>query len=206
MYKTSFLKKVSVLAFGFIALPTLANNDKGFYLGLGAAVVDDRQDFITIGTTQYNVNTKKPRVGEIIGGYKYNNVLGGEIRIGSGFVGGKGTPFAFNTAGTDTVPTGKIEREIGDYQSIYYKAELVNDEAKLYALLGYSQLSTSVSSEDLNGNKLGSSSESYSGVSYGVGIGFIVNERFNVNFEYRNICEELYDKPNTAGINIDYRF
>jgi hypothetical protein len=206
MNKTSFLKKASVLALGLLSLPAFADNNKGFYIGIGGSVVDDRQDFITIGTTEYNVNTKKPRTGEIIGGYKYNNALGGEIRIGSGFVGGKGTPFTFNAAGTDTVPTGRIEREIGDYQSIYYKAELVNDEAKLYALLGYTQLSTSVTAEDLNGNKLGSSSESYSGASYGVGIGFVINEQFNINFEYKNICEEVYDKPNTASINLDYRF
>ena len=204
--KNQFLKKASLVILGLAALPAFANNDKGFYVGLGVSGVDDRQDSVTIDNIEYNVDTKKLRVGEVIGGYKYNAALGGEIRLGSGFGTSEGIPFTFNADHSDIVATGKLERKLGTYESIYYKPELVNDDAKLYALLGYTHLSSSVKNKDLSGNEISSESKSYSGFSYGLGIGFVINERFNVNFEYKNLCEELYDKPNAASINIDYRF
>ena len=168
------MKNAYFLALSLLAIPALADNNRGFYLGLGASSIQDEQDVKDITAI---------RTGEILGGYKYNAALGFELRLGSGIKEG-------------VSKDKSVSREIGNYQSIYYKPELVNDDAKLYALLGYTKLSTS----------LNDASESYSGGSYGVGIGFVINEKFNVNFEYKNICDDLYNKPNTASINLDYRF
>jgi opacity protein-like surface antigen len=105
-----------------------------------------------------------------------------------------------------TAVTGEVEAELGKYKSIYYRPEMVNDEAKLYGLLGYTQLDVTVANKDTAGKELSSATTSYSGFSYGVGIGFVFADRFNINFEYKNICRDLYDKANAATISLDYRF
>ena len=176
------MKNAYILALSLLAIPALADNYKGFYLGVGASSVNDEQDF--------PVDTTSIRTGEIFGGYKYNNALGVELRLGSG-------------AKEGISKDKTIEREIGNYQSIYYKPELVNDDAKLYALLGYTKISTTYKNTSLTTSSVDTD---YSGLSYGVGIGFVINEQFNINFEYKNICEDLYNKPNTASVNFDYRF
>src|SRR6187402_48408 len=107
MNNASFLKKTSLLVLGLIALPAFADNNKGFYVGIGMSGVDDKQDFQTIDNVEYNIDTNQLRLVELIGGYKYNAALGGEIRLGSGVSSGEGTPFAFNADRSGIVPTGK---------------------------------------------------------------------------------------------------
>lgn len=177
------MKNAYLLALCLLAIPALADNERGFYLGIGASGISDEQD-APVDTTQI-------RTGELLGGYKYNAALGAELRLGSGLRAGSSKK-------------GDLEREIGNYQSIYYKPELVNDVAKLYALLGYTQISSSVNLDTAAGPA--GKEVSYSGASYGIGIGFVINEYFNVNFEYKNLCEDLYNNPNTASVTLDYRF
>lgn len=177
------MKNAYLLAFSLLAIPALADNNKGFYLGIGASSINDRQDD--------PVDTTSIRAGELFGGYKYNAALGVELRLGTGLKAGESKD-------------GTLERDIGDYQSIYYKPELVNDVAKLYALLGYTRISSSANLD--TALAAADKSLSYSGASYGIGIGFVINEQLNINFEYKNICEDLYNKPNTASVNFDYRF
>lgn len=176
------MKNAYVLALTLLAIPALADNNKGFYLGIGGSSVNDERDA--------PIDTTSIRTVELFGGYKYNDALGIELRLGSG-------------AKEGDSKDRTLGREIGNYQSIYYKPELVNDDAKLYALLGYTKISSTMNLYIANPASFESS---YSGFSYGVGIGFVINEHFNINFEYKNICEDLYDKPNTASVNFDYRF
>ncbi len=199
------MNKVYFFALALLAMPTLADNNRGFYVGIGAAGIDDRQD-LTLRTNGMTLgDTTAIRTGELISGYKYNDVLVAEIRIGSSVRPGKG--FDFTVAPGSAVPKEQIERDIGNYESIYYRPEMVNDEAKLYALLGYTKTSSSLTRKDLQGKaELGKVSTSYSGASYGIGISFVIDEHFNINFEYKNICDGLYNKPNMSSVNIDYRF
>lgn len=189
------MKKLCVLALSLLAVPVLANNDRGFYLGAGVASIDDTQDGID--------NVSQIRAFELFGGYKYNAALGVELRLGNGQTTGTSNRY-FDAKGT--LQTGTLERDIGSYQSLYYKPELVNDEAKLYALLGYTHINSSGKIRDSSGKLVSSSDDSASGYSYGLGVGFVINEHFNINFEYKNICEEISTKPNLASVNIDYRF
>lgn len=188
------MKKLCVLALSLLALPVLADNNRGFYLGIGGSSIDDEQDGVE--------DLSKIRAIEVLGGYKYNNALGVELRIGRGQ--STGTSSTYLDA-NGAVQTGELERDIDSYQSIYYKPELVNDEAKLYALIGYTHLSTSAEA-NVAGSKVYSADDSASGFSYGVGVGFVINDHFNINLEYKNICEEISDDPNMASVNIDYRF
>jgi opacity protein-like surface antigen len=189
------MKKLCVLALSLLALPALADNEHGFYIGAGVASIDDYQDGVD--------NVSKIRAAELFGGYKYNEYLGVELRLGNGQTTGTSTSY-FDAQGA--LKTGTLERDIGSYQSLYYKPELVNDEAKLYALLGYTHVNSSGKIMDADGKLVRSSDGSESGFSYGIGVGFVINEHFNINFEYRNICEGISDKPNLASINVDYRF
>lgn len=189
------MKKLCVIALSLFTLPALADNDRGFYVGAGAASIDDLQDGIE--------NVSQIRAVEVFGGYKYNAALGIELRLGKGQTTGTANKYLDSTG---SVQNGSLEREIGNYSSIYYKPELVNSEAKLYALIGYTHVSSSGQVFDSAGKQLSSSDTSASGVSYGLGVGFVMNDHFNINFEYKNICEEISNKPNLASVNIDYRF
>jgi opacity protein-like surface antigen len=181
------MNKNYLFALSLFALPVLADNLKGFYLGVGASATDDQQDI---------VNTTSIRSAELIGGYKYNSWLGAEIRYGKGFKAGTSTSYL----DTNLVNTlGSLEREINRYTSFYYKPELANDDAKLYALLGYTQISTRV-------NLPTNAKDNNSGYSYGLGIGFVITESLNINVEYKTLCDDIYNKPNTASVNFDYRF
>jgi opacity protein-like surface antigen len=203
------MKKLCVIALSLLALPVLADNSRGFYLGLGGSVIDDYQDGVD--------DMSNIKAVEMLGGYKYNDALGVEIRFGKG----KTTATSSYSLGIDSKPSPRnvysFEREIGNYTSIYYKPELVNEEAKLYGLFGYTIGKTSGSSridlvEDNQGKWVTKSStsksseSSFSGFSYGIGVGFVINEQFNINLEYKNICNEISGKPNLASVNVDYRF
>lgn len=185
------MKKLCVLALGLLALPAFADNDRGFYLGVGAASIDTQVDEL-----------ERIRSIELFGGYKYNAALGIELRLGNGDAVSASSQYV-DTKGSHS---GTLEYEIGSYQSIYYKPELVNDEAKLYALLGYTHVDSSNKMIDTSGNLVSNYSGSSSGFSYGIGVGFVINAHFNVNIEYRNLSEDLTNKPNVAALNFDYRF
>jgi outer membrane autotransporter protein len=189
------MKKLCVIALSLLALPVLADNNRGFYLGAGAASIKDSQDGMD--------NMSQIRATEFFGGYKYNDALGIELRLGKGQTTGTSSLY-FDDKGA--LQKGSVEREIGNYTSLYYKPELVNDEAKLYALLGYTHVDTSGTVKDATGKEVRSADGSASGYSYGLGVGFVVNEHFNINFEYKNLSDEISGKPNLASVNLDYRF
>lgn len=189
------MKKLCVIAFSLLALPVLADNNRGFYLGAGVASIKDSQDGIN--------NMSQIRAAEFFGGYKYNDALGIELRMGKGQTTGTSNLY-FDDKGA--LQNGSVEREIGSYTSFYYKPELVNDEAKLYALLGYTHVNTSGTVKDAAGKQVRSADGSVSGYSYGVGVGFVISEHFNINLEYKNLSDEISGKPNLASVNLDYRF
>jgi opacity protein-like surface antigen len=195
------MKKAYIFALSLLAVPALADNTKGFYAGLGESFTNNHDDFAVFDVNA-SISAKNIKSNEIFGGYKYNDYLGAEVRYGSGTDAAKGVLFSADHQSV----TGEVDAEVGKYKSIYYRPEMVNEEAKLYGLLGYTQLDTTVTTKDATGKELTSVAKSYSGFSYGVGIGFVFADRFNINFEYKNICKDLYDKANTATINLDYRF
>jgi opacity protein-like surface antigen len=180
------MKKLYVLALSLLAIPTMADNSRGFYLGLGGSRIEILQDGLD--------DTSPIKAAEILAGYKYNDALGLEIRYGSGQTKAERNP-------TNLAAKGILTHDVESYSSIYYRPELVNDEAKLYALLGYTQIDVST--------VVGAAAPvavSKSGVSYGIGVSFVMSEKFNLSIEYKNICEKLSNKPTVYSILVDYRF
>jgi outer membrane autotransporter protein len=209
------MTKALLCALTLIALPAFADNQRGFYVGGGVANLQDDQDEVTLSDTLVSGRTTSIIAGEIFGGYKYNGLLGAEVRVGTGGRVGTGkvydatvtssTTDGVTTSTTTINSTSSLERELGSYGSIYYKPEITNDEASLYALIGYSFLSTTGTITSTAG-AVTTTRQHYSGLSYGLGVGFVVTDNVNLNIEYRNLCDDLYQSPNMASLSFDYRF
>jgi len=177
---------MKILTLVFLSLLSIqAIADQGFYVGGGGGLIRFEDEVAAADSL------KDVELGavELLGGYKYNNALGLEVRAGT-------------NVNKRTVTTGGVEREIAidHYESIYYRPELTNPEAKLYGLIGYSQV------EQSSATGADEVSDSLSGLSYGIGIGFTINSDSNFNIEYRRLIDESDFEINITGINIDYRF
>lgn len=181
------MKILTVFFLSLLPLCAAADNTQGFYLGGGGGLIRFQDEL----GTDASLNDVKLNAIELLGGYKYNSALGIEVRVGTDF-------------SKRTTTTGGVEREIAidQYESIYYRPELANSEAKLYGLIGYSQLEYTLSTS----TGPTSAVNEVSGLSYGVGIGFTMNPDFNFNIEYRRLVDKTDYEINIAGINIDYRF
>lgn len=99
--------------------------------------------------------------------------------------------------------------KLTNFESIYYRTESSNTVGKTYLLAGY----THADIEASNGNY------NFSGFSYGAGVGFVINDHFNLNLEYKvladakgthyinNIDEEDKEiKLSSVSATVDYRF
>jgi opacity protein-like surface antigen len=179
--------KILTLAFlSLLSVCAAADNIQGFYLGGGGGLIrfeDEASEAVSLNDVELSAV-------ELLGGYKYNSALGIEVRAGANL-------------NERTTTIGGVDREVAidHYESIYYRPELTNPEAKLYALIGYSQVEQSSSTDTSD-----EVSDSVSGLSYGIGVGFTMNPDFNFNIEYRRLIDESDFEINIAGINIDYRF
>ncbi len=178
--------------FAFFVGPNAeASKDKGVYLGAGVNLVN-------VGVVDPFNNEVNFKAGEFIVGYKYNNYLGLELRGGKSF-----QKESIRVEDPDTGLRGSVTSDIDSYSSIYYRAELSNEIAKLYLLLGQSKVDTTVEFESAGAEPI---ELSESGLSYGVGFGLWLDERMNLNFEYRLIVSTDSDSFIAGGINADYRF
>ena len=167
-----------------------ASKDRGVYVGAGFNLVN-------IGAEDRFSNDVQFKVGEILLGYKHNRFVGLEARTGMSL---NDEVIAINQNGNSGADT-TLKASFSTYTSIYYRAEFANEIAKLYLLLGQTQLSTVNEFTDTNDVTL-----TDSGFSYGIGLGLWLNERINLNFEIKNLVTTDTDSFFSSGINVDYRF
>lgn len=123
---------------------------------------------------------------EIFGGYKLNPYVGGEVRVGTSLGG---------------------DNKITDFESIYYRVESANTVGKTYLLAGVSH----VNMDTKNLYEL-----DMVGFSYGAGVGFIINNRFNLNLEYKVLATGTAEQSpsnaeedmqlNSLSATVDFRF
>lgn len=187
------MKKLMAVILILFPVFVLADNNRGFYAGAGAAVTIYDDDVIDVDNAH---------ALELVGGYKYNAWLGVDLRIGKGVAAGENDTYL---VGGDEV-NGRLKREVDNYYSVYYKPEVINDEAKIYLLIGYTSMDFSEEIDAADGTRVSSVSGSESGTSYGIGIGFIINKQVNFNIEYRTLPDERDSDPAMASANFDYRF
>lgn len=166
-----------------------ADRHKGVYIGGGLGQAD-------IGVDNFQGGKIPVKIAELFAGYKHNDWLAGEVRMGASL---RDETYALDT----TSPTGRIELAslwINQYRSIYYRPELTNEIAKVYGLLGMTsaQTTSTIDGEDYHATATGNS--------YGFGAGLILNEDMYFNLEYRILIETELDTFSVIGFNVDYRF
>ncbi|MDO6421163.1 porin family protein [Saccharophagus degradans] len=176
----------SVLA---LSQGAMADRERGVYIGGGLGQAD-------IGVDNFLGGKIPVKTAELFTGYKYNNWLGLEVRMGASL---RDETYALDS----TSPTGRIELAslwINQYRSIYYRPEITNDIAKIYGLIGMTLAQTTSTIKDVDYHA------SAEGNSYGIGAGLILNEKTYFNLEYRILIETEIDTFSIIGFNVDYRF
>ena len=102
------------------------------------------------------------------------------------------------------------DSKITNYESIYYRTESSNSVGKTYLLVGYTHADVEAQTGNFN----------FNGFSYGAGVGFVINDHFNLNLEYKvlsnakgtwyqdkfNRVEDLSIKLSSVSATVDYRF
>lgn len=150
-----------------------------YFVGLGAGRLNTNLE-------DYGNNDLIFTSAELIGGYKKNSYVSFDIRIGAGTT---SEEFVNETSGVEEV-------KISNYYSLYWRPESANEDAKLYALIGYSTVNTKI--EDDSGSE--------SGLSYGAGVGFRLNDDMNINFEWRWLLNTDIAEFSLLTASVDYRF
>jgi len=180
-----------------LASPALADNQRGFYAGIGGAVVT--------GQARSPYDEAEMPVVEFSAGYKYNGLLGVEARVGAGLKDDRDTSSDYFLDEQEAqAGLSEIEREIKHYSAVYYRPEITNQVARLYGLLGYAELETQV--VRWQGNTSSEMGESLSGTSFGLGMGWFVSDRLNFNIEYRQLVKTDDYRFETYSLQWDYRF
>lgn len=190
------MKNFVAVVLCLVSVCAMADNQRGFYVGVGMAEFLYDDEVIDPGNS---------RSAELIGGYKYNGALGVEIRYGTGIAESKGNTYVDPANITAELP-GRFTRELDSYYAVYYKPELINDEAKLYLLLGYMDIDSSETILAQDGSTVSQVNLSESGASYGIGVGFILPHNFNFNVEYRTLPKQNGVETEVVSANFDYRF
>ncbi len=168
-----------------------ASKDKGAYLGGSFSLVN-------VGVLDPFSNEVTFKAGEVILGYKHHKYLGFEVRYGQSLQDEVIAVEDLTTGFEDSVTAG-----IDSYLSYYYRVEWANEIAKVYVLLGQSQIETLLEF-DQTGTPTVEASDS--GFSYGVGFGLWLDERMNLNFEFKNLVDTDADSFTAGSISADYRF
>ena len=170
------MKKLLPLTFAIIpsAFTSSLCAEDSWYLG----ALYNAQD-VSLDDREFNT------VGKITG-YQYNNYFALEGRLSTG-VSGHSTSLTFNQ-GSDI----NYQEDIDTQASLSIKASYPIDKSfNLYGLVGYT--STKIKTNramliiDSNGgvHALWNPKKTYSGSSYGVGLNYKLNEKFNIFVDYQ---------------------
>ncbi len=176
------------LSYDTFADDTSYKRDFGLYVGAGGGSVD----VDAIDAFSKDVSFK---AGEVLGGV-YWRWIGLEARAGQSLEDETIQIGRNPNTGTAIVAKTSIE----SYNAYYLRLQLENDIARIYALYGTSDISTTSVFEDgsiVEGNS--------SGDSYGLGAGVYVNPRMNFNFEVKYLLNSENESFLMTGFNIDFR-
>ncbi len=175
---------------------SFCDHERGFFAGGNAAYISTES--LTGGDEESDVDMT---AFEVVAGYKYNSWLGIDVRYGTGVT---DRETSVSVSGNANI-TG-AEFGVDGYQSVYYRPEITNNEAKLYFLLGYTTLDASVELLDANDDAVSESDFSESGTSYGLGAGWFVGDELVINVEYRQLLDKDEEEFSIITFGADYRF
>ncbi|MFL0810090.1 MAG: porin family protein [Agarilytica sp.] len=190
--------KTTTKLFTLFALATLSNfnfadHEQGFFVGGNVALVSS-DTYAEQNNSDKEVNI--PSL-ELVAGYKYNNWLGLDLRYGNGIA-----------SQEEDITDGSVDYSVSSYQSFYYRPEILNKEAKLYFLIGYTsfEASAEATTDDGSGETVVETTFSESGTSYGIGAGWFVGDDLVVNLEYRQLVDTDEETFSVVTFGADYRF
>ena len=180
--RIAILVLISVVAFH-----AKADHERGFFVGGTVTYIKGEELPETAG------NSDKVEVPglEIVAGYKYNGLLGADVRYG----GGLGDDELGATETGD-----QVEYSVDSYYAVYYRPELTNPEAKLYGLLGYASVDGTLEITDTE------TDFSDSGISVGLGAGWFIDDTLTFNVELRRLIDEDSGAFDIGTMGLDYRF
>lgn len=179
-----------LLLSGFV----FADNSRGFYAG-GSAGVVFANDLMIADPLD---NDKDLVLGalEVMGGYKYNSLLGMDVRIGAGLL----------DSSLRISESAKAEYQVDNYYSVYYRPEIINKFGSWYGLIGYTNLSASIETVNNDGDVSATGDFSESGLSYGFGIGWFYDNNVNFHAEVRNLLDKDDVSLTIFNLGFNYRF
>lgn len=189
------MKHTALLALILCGNIAFADQNNGFFVGGNAAYISS-DTFVEINSEEEKIDVTLSAI-ELVAGYKYNSWLGIDLRYGSSLSDHD------ESISADTLISG-FEYSIDSYQSIYYRPEITNKEAKLYFLLGYTTLDATTETLRSDGDITVEYSES--GTSYGMGAGWFVGDDLVINVEYRQLLDKEEDEFSIITLGADYRF
>lgn len=85
------------------------------------------------------------------------------------------------------------KQKIRNFESVYYRTESANSVGKTYLLLGYTRVDLDTTAANF----------SLDGFSYGAGVGFVINDRFNLNLEYKVLVNGKGTATLPDGTDVD---
>lgn len=93
-----------------------------------------------------------------------------------------------------------VEVETKYYGSLYFRPELRNEKASLYGLLGYTTM-------ELDGAPQSANSETtQDGMSWGLGMGFVMHERVDLRIEWKRLLHADAIGVRGASVGFTYSF
>ena len=191
MIRSATLSLIPLLA---LADVSLAGQDNTLFVGAGYSYVSNKNIAEEM--------TEKDKIGlsniELILGYQYHPLLGIDLRYGASFTERSAKAMAAEQA-------DQFDYKLDSYYSVYYRPEITNSEAKFYALIGYTDLTLGIDALDGNGSVISETEFSESGTSYGLGMGWFV-DNVNINLEYRALLDKEEDEFRVITLSFDYRF
>ena len=171
-----------------------AGQDNTLFVGAGYSYVSNKNIAEDM--------TDKDKLGlsniELVLGYQYHPLLGIDLRYGASVTERSAKAMAGETA-------NQFDFKLDSYYSVYYRPEITNSEAKFYALIGYTDLTLGIDALDRNGALISETEFSESGTSYGLGMGWFVDD-VNINLEYRVLLDKEEDEFSVITLSFDYRF
>jgi len=198
------MKKLLPLTFSILA-STFASSvcaDNSWYIGAlynSQEISMQGRDFNTAG---------------VVAGYQYNKYFALETRLATG------TSGYSSFYGTPESPVSSYKEDIDNQNSILIKASYpIFESFNLYGLIGYTNTKLEVrglaQTNDQNGNLIGNFpfklTESESGLSYGLGLNYRLNEHFDIFVDYQVLPDFEPDssiskswKSTTVGLNYSF--
>jgi opacity protein-like surface antigen len=163
---------------------------------------------------EISMNGRDFNTAGIITGYQYNEYFALEARLSTG------TSGYSTTYGAPQSSEGDYKEDIDTQGSLLIKASYpIFESLSFYGLAGYTKTKLEIngvgSTNDSNGNIIGNYSfkhtESDSGFSYGVGLNYQINEKFNIFVDYQ-VLPDFEPQPNfskswkSTSIGVNYSF